>query len=140
MLQASDLQASLGSAFSTWGKANVYTIDWQEAYIRIYINGVPVQELLPQPSVQVRVWQYDGQSCNCTAAGRVHTSAWCEPCGACAQLLPAVQHRVCCPAGCTACCSGWQLLQWLVHGNCSGCCCTVWTILLLQNAPRFCNK
>jgi hypothetical protein len=55
MLQASDLRTSLGSGFSTWGKANVYTIDWQEAYIRIYINGVPVQELLPAPRVQVRV-------------------------------------------------------------------------------------
>ncbi len=60
-LQQGDLRATLGADFTTHGKGNVWSIDWQPSYIRLYVNGIPLQEFVPDGGFKVclvpRRWQ-----------------------------------------------------------------------------------
>ena len=53
-LQLSELQHTMGADFTTWSKAHTWTIDWQPTYLRIFVNGVPLQEFIPSASFKVR--------------------------------------------------------------------------------------
>jgi hypothetical protein len=79
--------------FTTYSKGNVWSIDWQPGHIRVYANGIPLQEFLPDSSFKVRArallcrWRQPERPTACKCRRPCHWPLpW--PCRGCSLHLP----------------------------------------------------